>query len=72
MVNKWNKKINVSYFSHTVGMWMPGNPSTISFEPDMEEALLLFKPRQILRVVMVLQAPFLMWNETKSMIIGKT
>ena len=46
-------------------MWMPGNPSSFSFEPGMEEALVMFKAKLIYRIVSVPQAPFMMWNETK-------
>ena len=46
-------------------MWMPGNPSSFAFEPGMEEALTLFKAKQIYRIVSVIQPPFMMWNETK-------
>ena len=44
---------------------MPGNPSSFAFEPGMEEALTLFKAKQIYRIVSVIQPPFMMWNETK-------
>ena len=53
------------FSSHDVGMWMPGNPSSFSFEPGMEQELMLFKARQIYRIVSVIQPPFMMWNETK-------
>ena len=54
-------------FSHDVGTWLAGVPSSFSFNSaDMEDMVTLFKAKKVYKVVSVIQPPFMQWNETKS------
>ena len=48
-----------------MGTWTPGFPSAFNLNADMEDKLVLRKTRDVLRVVSVIQPPFMEWNEEK-------
>ena len=55
-------------FRENVGTWTSGIPGTMNLEVGMEEKLVQHRAKKILRVVTVIQPPFIQWNVTTSKI----
>ena len=48
-----------------IGTWSSGVPyGKMNFKPDMEQKLVPYHPRTVLKVVYVIKPPFFFWNET--------
>ena len=45
---------------------MSGIPSRMEFENGMEDEIAMIRTKRVYKIVSVIQAPFMQWNETSS------
>ena len=68
-LNKFPITENLKYFtacSEEIGHWNAGLPSSFVFNSGMQDKISFWKSKSSFKVVTVLQAPFMMWNENTS------
>ena len=53
-------------FRKDVGTWSSGIPATMNLKPEMEDTIVQHSPKKVLRVVTLVQHPFIQWNYTTS------